>query len=87
MERFPQYLHKPYRVLWFEIDEVVLIGTAFVIGNFINFKVLLLFPAVFFLYRREKRRHPRGWFKQLGFFLGLVTFRGYPGAYISRFYE
>ncbi len=87
MERFPQYLHQPYRILWFETDEIVLLAGGYMIGNFVSFKLLLLFPLVFFAYRREKRKRPRGWLKLFGFYLGLMVFRGYPPPYISRFGE
>ena len=87
MERFPQYLHMPYRILWFETDEVALLAGGYLVGNFITFKLLLALPVLFVLYRRQKRKRPRGFFKHLGYYLGFINFKHYPQAYIPRFGE
>ena len=85
--KFPQYLHKPYRLLWFEIDEVYLMIGGYIFAMLFTMKLLLALPVVVFLYRREKKKRPRGFIKQIAYLLGIVSFSGYPTYFVRRFTE
>jgi len=82
-----QYLHKPYQVLFFEEDElvlfVVLFLLAFVFGGI--FWVLII-PCIFG-YVSIKKRLPRGHLKHVLYVIGLVTLKGYPNFFEDRFIE
>lgn len=87
MEIFPQYLHRPYQVLWFETDDLGII--------IVTFTLSLLFGGVFwgfllvvpFIYMRFKSKAPRGFFKHLLYYVGLVSFKHYPLFMAKEFYE
>lgn len=87
--QFPQYLSKPYQVLWFEPDDIALIIAAtFIfglkIGGWIGVLLVIATPVV---YGRVKRNYPRGFVKHLGYFLGVMSFKGYPTYFQQKFRE
>jgi hypothetical protein len=86
--QFPQYLSKPYQVLWFEPDDMVLLIVAV---YFFGFKVggwfWLAASVAPVLYGRVKRNYPRGFFRHLGYFLGVSPFKGYPSYFEQKFLE
>ena len=86
-EKFPRYLHQPYRFLWFEKDEVYLMVAFYILSLAFSFKLLLLIPGVIYLYRREKRKWPRGFLRHALYRLGIVSFPGYPGGLAEKFFE
>lgn len=47
----------------------------------------LIVPAVPILYGRLKKNYPRGFIKHVGYFLGITTFKGYPGFFHQKFRE
>jgi len=86
--QFPQYLSKPYQVLWFEPDDIVLmIAGTFVLGLKIGGWCWLLVPLVPVAYGRLKRNYPRGFIKHTAYFLGVIPFKGYPTYFQQKFLE
>ena len=87
-KQFPQYLSKPYQVLWFEPDDIIMVYTSAVLFGFlIGGAGWLMVPVVPFYYGRIKKRYPRGFVKHIGYFLGIITFKGYPGYFQQKFRE
>ena len=85
---FPQYLSKPYQVLWFEFDDMVIIyASALLFGVKIGGWAWLLVPAITYGYTKLKANYPRGFLKHCAYFLGANVFRGYPTFFQQRFYE
>ena len=86
--QFPQYLSKPYQVLWFEPDDmaVALVGLV-IFGTRIGGWFWLLVPLVPVFYSRLKRNYPRGFIKHVGYFLGINSFKGYPTYFQQKFLE
>lgn len=85
---FPQYLSKPYQVLWFEPDDIVFTYAAVLVFGFrIGGLAWIMVALVPFGYSRMKKNYPRGFIKHLGYFLGITTFKGYPGYYQQDFRE
>ncbi len=84
---FPRYLHQPYRFLWFEKDEVYIMVGVYILSLAFSLKLLLLIPAAVYLYRREKRKWPRGFLRHAGYRLGVFSFPGYPGGLAEKFFE
>ena len=86
-ERFPQYLHKPYRILWFELDEIVLATGLYALSMMFSFYFLLALPVVIYLFRISKNKKPRGYYKHIWYKLGLYSFKEYPPAFERGFQE
>lgn len=85
---FPQYLSKPYQVLWFEPDDMVFMYAAIVLfGLKIGGYAWFVVPVVPIMYARIKKNYPRGFIKHVGYFLGITTFKGYPGFFQQKFRE
>jgi len=87
--QFPQYLSKPYQVLWFEPDDMVLTIVAlnifgFKIGGWLGYALVVATPIY---YGRLKRNYPRGFVKHMGYFLGISSFKGYPTYFQQKFRE
>ena len=87
--QFPQYLSKPYQVLWFEPDDIALIIAAAMIfgvriGGWMGWGLVIATPV---LYSRLKRNYPRGFIKHIGYFLGFIPFRGCPSYFQTKFFE
>ncbi len=82
-----KFLHKPFRILWFETDEIFL----FFLGIVFCFHVTIWFlPITIFLIviiRRSKEKQPRGFLKHIAYQLGLMRFKGYPSFFEDRFNE
>lgn len=84
---FPQYLHRPYRIFCFEMDEIAIMVAGLILSMMFVLKVMILAGAYLALYRRMKRQRPRGFFYHMGYYIGIVTFPGYPTAFIRRYTE
>jgi len=83
---FPRYLHRPYRLLWFEKDEIILMIGVYVIALLTVMKALLAIPVVIIVYRREKQKRPRGFLRHVLYRLGIISFARYPDAFLTRFF-
>jgi len=83
----PKHLHKPFRILWFESDELLLIFGGLILGIYIT---PIFFPILFgsaFVVRKMKTKFTRGFVRHLPYFLGLMRFRNYPSFFDSHFNE
>ena len=87
MQRFPQYLHRPYRLLWFEMDEIYIMIFVYTLAMIFSLWLLLVMPLVVLAFRIEKRRRPRGFFRHFWYRLGILEFRGYPSYFKKEFKE
>jgi predicted membrane-bound mannosyltransferase len=84
---FPQYLHRPFRIGWFESDELLLMIAMYLIAVVSYIKVFFAIPVVIYLYKKEKARRPRGFMRHFLFNLGFIGIKGYPSAFCDRFEE
>ena len=82
-----RYLYKPYRVLWFETEELALMAIGLLTS--ISITVFMIFPFLFLVYlvRKCKKKYPRGYLKHLAFHLGYYRFKGAPASYEREFQE
>ncbi len=87
MEKFPQYLHRPYQVLWFEPDDMGLVSILFMLcilfGGWPFWVALFVVPYV---YMKFKSNAPRGFFKHLLYHLGVYGIKIFPHSMIDEFY-
>lgn len=87
MKEFPQYLHRPYRLLWFEMDEILIMVFGYMLSMMFTIKLLLVLPLMVYLFRIEKRKRPRGFFRHLWYRVGIMEFKGYPSYFQRDFRE
>ena len=84
---FPQYLSKPFQILWFEVDELVIflftLTLALIYGKF----MWIAFLAIQYFYTRTKRIKPRGFLKHIFYMLGLLEMKNYPEYLQKEFHE
>jgi len=88
MMKIPQYLHRPLQVLWWESDEFVVVMLGLILWLlFGGYYFILIGLIVPFFYSRFKKRHSRGFFGHLMYFLGFKKFKGYPEFFMKDFIE
>jgi len=85
--KVPQYLYRPYQVLFFETDELVVLVVMLFFGIvFGGIFWLLIIPTVFLLIHLKKK-YPRGYIKHVFYRLGLLTFKNAPTSFERKFNE
>jgi len=85
--RVPEYLHRPIQVLWFEQDELLSIVMGYVVGFMAGGWWYLSVIGVPYAYIKIRRMRERGFLIHLQYALGLLTFKGYPGAFQHYYSE
>ena len=75
--------------MWFEPDDMIMayasaIMFGFLIGGWAGWIAAFVVP---FYYGKVKKRYPRGFVKHVGYLLGIITFKGYPGYFQQKFRE
>jgi len=83
----PKHLHKPFRILWFESDELFFMFAGLILGIYVHVSFFPILFALAFIIRKMKVRFNRGFVRQLPYFLGLMRFRYYPSFFESHFSE
>ncbi|MFB3925191.1 MAG: type IV conjugative transfer system protein TraL [Syntrophales bacterium] len=85
---FPQYLAAPIQVLWFEPDDMGIMIAAFtfalIYGGWYMWMMVIVGP---WYYGRLKKRFPRGFFRHVLYFAGLIKLEGYPSYFEDTFIE
>ncbi|WP_339145180.1 hypothetical protein [Pseudoalteromonas galatheae] len=86
-ERMPRYIHKPLQILWFDVNEVVILVifylAAMTFGG-LMWLTLIIGPALIIPY---KRKQPRGFFQHAMYLLGYAKLWGYPLPVSKKFKE
>lgn len=82
-----QYLHKPFRLLWLESDEIFLLFIGLLLGIYIYTIIFLIICIFVFFIRKLKNQFPRGFIKHISYFLGLFKFKHYPTFFETEFQE
>lgn len=85
--QFPQYLSKPYQILWFEPDDLAIMAGLYLLAMIFGGFFWLLLPLGPFFYGRVKRAYPRGFLRHLLYFAGLTEMKGYPIYFEEEFRE
>jgi type IV conjugative transfer system protein TraL len=86
-ERFPQYLHRPYQVLWFETDDMGIISLCFILAIIFGGLFWVGLIVIPFLYMKFKKTYPRGYLRHLMYFMGIIRFKKYPDFFVKEFVE
>ncbi len=85
--RFPRYLTEPYKVLWFEIDDLLFFFLSIVVAQAVGGWAWLLIILVPWGCTKMKRNFPRGFGKHVLYYLGLTKLKNLPDAFIKEFNE
>jgi type IV conjugative transfer system protein TraL len=85
--KFPQYLSKPFQVLWFEVDELVLFLFFLTLALLYGKLMWVVFLVSQYSYTKIKRSQARGFLKHVLYILGLVKMTRYPDYFQQEFHE
>lgn len=84
----PQYLHKPNKVLFMDMDELCVLLFAIILGMALKSIFLLIAGLIcFYFYRKGKATFPRGFYKHIPHILGFKQFKYFPSIFIREFKE
>lgn len=85
--KIPQNLHKPITVLWWDADEFAIIAFFAMLTALVNIKFAIFLFGIPWALRHIKKNYPRGFLKQIFYFLGIQEISGYPPYYEREFNE
>ena len=85
--KFPQYLSRPFQVLWFEVDELAIFLFTLTIALVYGGMAWIAFVAIQYFYTRTKRSKPRGFLKHILYVCGFLQMKNYPGYFHQEFHE
>jgi len=81
-----RYLHRPYRILWLETEELALCLMGLVLGLVISVYLLFIFFFAAWVVRKTKKNKPRGFLKHIFYHFGFVEFKGLPSSNSQIFF-
>jgi len=77
--RIPRYLHLPPQVLWFDMEDIGLIGGFYFFWLMVDhWMVAVAGIFIVWTFMNTKGRMPRGYLKHLAYRLGFWTSKSYP---------
>jgi len=83
----PQYLHQPIKILWFDLDEIVLVNVllmlAMIFGN-IFWLLLIVLP---YMVSKMKKNKARGFLRHYLYKIGVIDLKMVPPYFEKRFLE
>jgi type IV conjugative transfer system protein TraL len=85
--KFPQYLSKPFQVLWFEVDELVLCLFFLTLALLYGKLMWVVFLVSQYFYTKTKRSQARGFLKHVLYVFGLIKMKNYPDYFQQEFHE
>lgn len=85
--KFPQYLSRPFQVLWFEVDELAIFLFTLTVALVYGGMAWIAFVAIQYFYTRTKRSKPRGFLKHVLYVCGFLQMKNYPGYFHQEFHE
>jgi type IV conjugative transfer system protein TraL len=85
--KFPQYLSKPFQILWFEVDELVLFLFFLTLSLLYGKLMWIVFLISQYSYTKTKRSQARGFLKHVLYVFGLVKMNHYPDYFQQEFHE
>lgn len=86
--RVPRYLHLPVQIMWFDIEDIVLMILCYtvwlVIGNGWTLPLVVLVPYWFISLKADM---PRGYLQHLLYSYGFISMDVYPSPQAVEFVE
>lgn len=87
MVKCPQHLSAPIQVLFWELDEVLIIFMFFIIAMMFNGWAWLLLFIGPFIYSKLRKRYNKGFLIHLMYLSGIKPFKHYPISFQNKFME
>lgn len=85
--RFPQYLNKPFQVLFFEPDDMAFMVVGYILAQRFGGIFWLLMVLLPWGYGRLKRNYPRGLLRHMLYVVGIAPLKRYPHFFQNRFID
>jgi type IV conjugative transfer system protein TraL len=86
-KEIPQYLHQPIKILWLDLDEVVLINFLFMLAMIFGNIFWLLLVVLPYIVSKMKKNKPRGFLRHYLYKIGVVNFKNAPPYFERKFAE
>lgn len=86
-QKYPQYLHRKYRIWIFEQDELVILLLGMVGGIFFSLWSIPCGIAASLWLRATRDRRSRGYILHWLLRIGLISMKGYPDTFAREFHE
>jgi type IV conjugative transfer system protein TraL len=86
-KEIPQYLHQPIKILWLDLDEVVLINFLFILAMVFGNIFWLLLVVLPYIVSKMKKNKPRGFLRHYLYKIGAVDFKNVPPYFEKKFAE
>jgi type IV conjugative transfer system protein TraL len=86
-KEIPQYLHQPIKILWLDLDEVVLINILFMFALIFGNVFWLLLIVVPYVVSKMKKNKPRGFLRHYLYKIGVIDFKKAPPYFEKKFTE
>lgn len=88
MVRVPRYLHEPVKIIFFDQEDIMLLGMGYVLwllaGTIYVIPISVLVPYLLIRYKKSK---PRGYLRHLLYAFGFSKMKGYPLPTTTDFHE
>ena len=85
--RFPQYLNKPFQVLFFEPDDMAFMVIGYILAQEFGGVFWLLMVLLPWGYGRLKHNYPRGLLRHTLYFVGIARLKRYPHFFQNKFID
>jgi type IV conjugative transfer system protein TraL len=86
-KEIPQYLHQPIKILWLDLDEVVLINILFMLAIIFGNIFWLLLIVLPYIMSKMKKNKPRGFLRHYLYKIGVIDFKNVPPHFEKHFVE
>jgi type IV conjugative transfer system protein TraL len=83
----PQYLHQPVKILWLDLDEMVLINILFMLAIIFGNIFWLFLIVLPYVVSKTKKNKPRGFLKHYLYKVGVVDLKKAPPYFERKFVE
>ncbi len=85
--KFPQYLSRPFQILWWEQDELILILMLFEAAWLYGGLFWVFFIVLPYMLNKGKKKYNRGFVQHFFYAAGLTELKGYPSYFEKEFSE
>lgn len=85
--KFPAYISQPFSVLWFELDDLLMMLMSIIVAQALGGWFWLMVPISPYACTKLKTGAPRGFAKHVLYYLGIVKLPHYPTFFEKEFLE
>lgn len=86
--RVPRYLHLPQQILWFDMEDLALMGCLYFLWLLVDhWAVLVLSVLAIWQFKSLKAEKPRGFVRHILYRYGFIKVKVYPSPTVKVFKE